>query len=100
MSDLISREKALEIIKANHYPLRAEHNTIDYGMFTVGIEQAINEAPAVDAVEVVHAHWTRVDDWTDECSVCGDWHENDVNDRTPYCANCGAKMDGHKKDVM
>lgn len=52
-NDLISRKKALEIIKANHYPLRAEHNTVDYGMFTVGIEQAINDAPAVNAVEVV-----------------------------------------------
>lgn len=70
-NDLISRKKALEIIKANHYPLRAEHNTVDYGMFTVGIEQAINDAPAVDAVEVVR------------CCDC-------IHHRVPVKDECGA----------
>jgi hypothetical protein len=44
-------------------------------------------------VEVVHAGWIRVDDYTSECSNCGDAEERDIEDDTPYCPSCGAKMD-------
>ena len=43
--------------------------------------------------EVVHAHWVRVDDFTSECSNCGDAEERDPEDDTPYCAQCGSRMD-------
>ena len=45
--DLISREALKEVIKANHYLLSAKNNSTDYGMFTTGIIQAIDNAPAV-----------------------------------------------------
>ena len=62
----------------------------------------IEEAPTVDALEVVHARWelrphqyrTFYPEY--HCSNCGGWkhklayeHEN-MN----FCPNCGAKMDG------
>ena len=60
----------------------------------------LNDAPTVDAVEVVHGRWAKqVEDdcyWY-ECSECAgavprtrwghDWYSD-------YCPNCGAKMDG------
>ena len=47
LGDLISREALKEVIKANHYLLSAKHNSTDYGMFTTGIIEAIDNAPTV-----------------------------------------------------
>lgn len=47
-------------------------------------------APTIDAVPVVHGEWEFVDDYTAKCSACGDC----VDDDSPFCPNCGAKMDG------
>lgn len=53
--------------------------------------EIISEVETVDAVEVVHAHWI----WDEQsqgylCSACNNWDM----ETTPYCAKCGAKMDG------
>ena len=60
----------------------------------------INNAPTVDAVEVVHGRWIPIIDEPTplrkramlsgyRCSVCGRYEKEEQ----PYC-NCGAKMDG------
>ena len=59
--------------------------------------EVLQNAPTVDAVEVVHAYWTgsRFNPMTDEyeeyCSHCCAWSPEYGK---PYCPNCGAKMDG------
>lgn len=65
-----------------------------------GIEEVINAAPTVDAIEVVLGHW----DYTDEpdedgnvqayCSICGsgDLHAACMKGKVNYCWHCGAKM--------
>lgn len=62
------------------------------------IRRVISSIPAVDAVPVVHAYWTRVDyepighDYI--CSEC-----NDKNDRASlWCPDCGARMDGRREE--
>ena len=63
----------------------------------------INEQQAVDAVEVVHGRWEPREDVKGFvcCSVC---HDCNIYDEWPdgkkwnYCPNCGAKMDGERKD--
>lgn len=40
---LIDADALIEVIKKNHYPLRDAFNSLDVGMFTNGIIQAINE---------------------------------------------------------
>lgn len=59
----------------------------------------INNAPTVDAVAVAHAKWVKDDTGSDSriCSNClvvalenEDWEPQ----MTPYCPNCGAKMEG------
>lgn len=57
----------------------------------------LDEAPTVDAVEVVHGQWKRKkhkifgNSYDYVCSVCGcDYALAEY----VYCPNCGAKMDG------
>ena len=61
----------------------------------------IESQPTVDAVEVVHGKWIEKIDMVEsyladstevfyECSVC----ECANIGESPYCPNCGAKMDG------
>ncbi len=97
-NDLISRE-----VLRNEL-LKSTIITDDlYGMgIMAGMDAAIkkvNEAPAVDAVEVVHAKWAYK--WDAEkdpkrlfvrivCSNCN-LH---TGQKSNYCPNCGARMDG------
>lgn len=61
----------------------------------------VEEAPAVDAAPVVHGQWI---DHKDEhqCSVCKEFTFVDsyvwVQLRYDFCPNCGAKMDGDRRD--
>ena len=76
-------------------------------------EFEIVDAPTVDAVEVVHGRWAALDDDYEElegeeeakrwgCSACrevveyDDWTHRSY--LTRFCPNCGAKMDGERKD--
>ena len=64
------------------------------------ILKIIDDAPTVDAVEVVHGRWIEKQEpitWCEddveifyECSICGCQYFG----QSPYCPNCGAKMDG------
>lgn len=56
----------------------------------------ILDAPAVDAVEVVHGQWELHANGSATCSVC---HRTtlyawDFDNAFNYCPHCGAKMDG------
>ena len=62
------------------------------------VEQAIKEAPTVDAVEVVHGRWDKPSKYGlghkfnhlgAVCSACACYCNNLYN----YCPHCGAKMD-------
>lgn len=46
----IYAEKLRDLIYRHHYVLVDSTNSRDYGMFTVGIEQAIDECPTLDVV--------------------------------------------------
>ena len=56
-------------------------------------KEFINNAPTVDAVEVVHGQWEKhgKHDW--RCSVCKVGVPYSFTGHN-YCPNCGAKMDG------
>ena len=73
--------------------------------------EAIDDAPTVDAVEVVHGRWL-YDSGSGKyfCSACNadalsfkkdTLYGGDLYDvcLTDYCPNCGAKMDGGNEDV-
>ena len=68
-------------------------------------EECLNEidnAPTADVVEVRHGQWSvTFIEKSDKvfrtgaphCSLCG----RQAHHRTPFCPNCGAKMDGERK---
>ena len=51
---LIDADALKEIISGNSYILRDFINSMNFGMFWDGIEQAIDESPTIDAVPVVN----------------------------------------------
>lgn len=65
----------------------------------------VKAMPAADVVEVRHGRWidktwTTEDDWSCYnhhvviCSVCNKQFDYIINEKSNYCPNCGAKMDG------
>ena len=58
----------------------------------------VEQSPTIDAVEVVHGEWIDRSDGIEGawnyCSVCGE----QAIDLYDFCPNCGAKMDGERKE--
>ena len=94
---LIDADALKESVHVHDYVLKDCLNSTDKGMFTVGIMQAIDEQPTVDAVPVRHGMWTRHilgstggnGTTVMQCSEC----ESMTISRFRYCPNCGARMD-------
>ena len=65
-------------------------------------EEAIEEAPTTDVVEVRHGEWRIVDSDIGyvelECSLCRNKLLFNTDDGFTYCPNCGAKMDGERSE--
>ena len=83
---------------------RRTGKTLWYGIYG-GVNYCRNlvlEAPAADVVEVVHGEWVLTNTECAEmtCSRCGFTYygEFDYECMSNYCPNCGAKMDGERKD--
>ena len=49
---LIDANELMDVIRQHEYRLATKQGSIDYGMFTLGIQQSVDEQPTVDAVEV------------------------------------------------
>ena len=121
MADYIKRETLVEkvcSITLNIFGIRMG-KTILYQVldaYRKAVLTTIEEAPAADVVEVRHGEWI-VDAWDGEkditipyqkhehtdpyCSICKshallDGAEFGV--ASNYCPNCGAKMDGERKE--
>ena len=94
---------------------RTRHNKQFWNGLCVGVNwgrNTIANATTVDAVEVVHGRWLNwkgepisPDDYwrVHRCSECeNEWEFAEALDTDEvgwkYCPNCGAKMDGERKD--
>jgi uncharacterized paraquat-inducible protein A len=95
MDDLISRAAAIEA--ATDWKVKPDCEI--FNAIKAACRSKIEQIAAVDAVPVVHGRWIYHDDdimpWVScsECDVC-----TDSTNKTPYCPNCGAKMDGERRD--
>lgn len=58
--------------------------------------QYIEALPAADVAPVVHGRWVFGGDGCVICSKCNEEESN--NNHRNFCPNCGAKMDGDRKD--
>ena len=50
---LIDANALMDVIRQHEYRLATKQGSIDYGMFTLGIQQAVDEQQTIDAVPVV-----------------------------------------------
>ena len=67
----IDADALMKVIREHDYPLRSHFNSTDNGMFTIGVQQAADEAPTIDAVPVVRGEWEYEHGaWC--CSKCGE----------------------------
>ena len=62
------------------------------------LRRELRGLPSADVVQVRHARWENYSPVTIKCSRCGhvihDWRYSECK----YCPNCGAKMDGERKE--
>lgn len=118
MSRPIDADALKDVIRQHDYPLADRLNSIDNGMFTLGIFQAIDEQPTISPDDV-----RPVGKWEDagkqmlinlenareqysvlgyphrtelkrRCSVCRKITLVDASIEYKYCPHCGAKMKG------
>lgn len=103
MTDYVDRNKVLagEEFFGEH---ATWDNPMTEGCLAVRSDFIMN-LPAADVVEVKHGRWidktwTTEDDWSCYnhhiviCSVCNKQFDYTINEKSNYCPNCGAKMDG------
>ena len=57
------------------------------------LKKLLEEVRAADVAPVRYGWWIADDYAYNRCSACG-WEWDDREYVTPYCPNCGAKMDG------
>lgn len=104
MAEYIKRDAAIREIE--------QINPVDYGAMwdyeahhwagecLRDCKEAIDSIPAADVAPVVHGRWvthyrsgtTVAEGYVSTC--CDMWN----NRKSDYCPNCGAKMDGKRKD--
>lgn len=90
----------VRLIDANKLPITTEF--FDDGEYSIDFvyASAIRQAPTIDPESLrPKGRWEYVDDGVligngmhMECSECSVWKID--RQRTPYCPNCGAKMEG------
>lgn len=95
--DLISREALLKMVR--------RYEEYDEGGWSLTVKavpvEAIEDAPAVEAVPVVHGRWIDRGDYVTtaygslDIKVCSNCNaEVTIDQYDDYCPNCNAKMDG------
>ena len=100
--EYIERGAALAVIAYNPIEKPTEPDIVELTLLTA--QKQIRKIPAADVVEVRHGEWIEhiEPDWLEDyvevfynCSECGSSHWSIA---PPYCPNCGAKMDGIRKE--
>lgn len=70
---LIDADALMDVIRQHEYRLATKQGSIDYGMFTLGIQQAVDEQQTIDAVPVVRCRECKFGSWDsepDDAMVC------------------------------
>lgn len=98
--EYIEREALLKTFET----LKEKSETLRDKIYLDGVMAVIDTAPAADVAEVVHGEWLDNDDrcycnrcFEFSCTVTDDTGTI-YNDLTKFCPNCGAKMDGGRKE--
>lgn len=87
MSEYITRQALLNAIP----PTEEDKQISLYGAVADFIVM-VNAIPAADVAPIIHSKWVYGEFDIPHCSECG--HEVMPNVISPFCPNCGARMDG------
>ena len=108
MAEYIEREALLERLRFKRDIER--HPRVKLSGLQSAIAQ-VYKFPTADVVEVVHGEWIVAEDDYGICAteftcshckvslVTSELTDGQFLDMMKYCPNCGAKMDGERKDV-
>lgn len=88
MTRLIDADALMDVIRQHEYRLATKQGAIDYGMFTLGIQQAVDEQPTVDAVPVSELEKLRDYLYAEDLIFM-----RGLAELNKLIANCGTKMD-------
>lgn len=97
MAEYIEREAVLRAVQGQRSPCRspAQNRMLDC------LKAAVIRISAADVAPVVHSRWEhKIRDDGENIGICHnckypvDWFWGQAK----YCPNCGAKMDGERKD--
>lgn len=96
MAEYIEREEVHELVQSlTKYAWASPDNTghrvtVDADDVNFGVDKI----PAADVVPVQHGRWVS---WVNKVGYlvwCSECNKHNNTDKTHYCPNCGAKMDG------
>ena len=72
---MIDADALMKVIREHDYPLRSHFNSTGNGMFTIGVQQAVDEATTISAVPVVR------------CGECANAKRIDKNESVYTCTH-------------
>lgn len=99
MPRYIDADALKDVIQQHDYPLADSLNSIDNGMFTLGIFQAIDQMPTISPDEARGVgKWVQNDNGTWSCSECHSWIPDEQHYYARFCLFCGAKMEVSEDD--
>lgn len=90
---LIDANELMDVIRQHEYRLATKQGSIDYGMFTLGIQQSVDEQPTVDAVEVVRCRECKKHCEANGKHYCKFWRMYCPDDSDFFC-KAGERKDG------
>ena len=91
----IEDEPAADVVEKEKYDRLLENSLI--------VSSALQKYQKADVVEVVHGKWIPVTNGRggSECNMCHAYapsYQSGAEYNSPYCPNCGAKMDGGDRE--
>ena len=94
-NDLIRRGDAITQFQKQYIDTQegTDHVAIRINIGVTKCIHAMQDIPAVDAVEVRHGRWKQNDNGTWLCSECSSWIEDEQHHYARFCLHCGAKID-------
>ena len=98
MPRYIDADALKDVIQQHDYPLADRLNSVDNGMFTLGIFQAIDEQPTISPDEVRGVgKWERYEKENPNARKCSRCKNCYVNAEHPkhlwrFCPECGVRM--------
>jgi hypothetical protein len=102
MSDYISRDEAIESVAGLVSTMSvcvSKDECIGMQSMKIRSVGALRDVPAADVAPVVHGKWIPVTNGRggSECNMCHAYapsYQSGAEYNSPYCPECGAKMDG------